>query len=140
MDKEENYKDKDLDSSCSGSEKDQDQEDDKNLCIKYEDDSTAKIDDTVTDSIKLYLNTCKIAQKEHCKNFDSLKFWKQNKEKFPALADLARTILGIPATSAMIEREFSKTGYIIRPHRRRLNCKLSELLFFLKCNNHLNDS
>jgi len=42
--------------------------------------------------------------------------------------------LGIPATSAFVERFFSKTGYIMRPHRRSMADKLAEDLFFCKEN------
>ena len=42
--------------------------------------------------------------------------------------------MGIPATSAFVERFFSKTGYIMRPHRRSMADKLAEDLFFCKEN------
>jgi len=45
-----------------------------------------------------------------------------------------RTLLGIPATSAYIERFFSKTGYMIRPHWCTLAYQIAEDLFFSKEN------
>jgi len=53
---------------------------------------------------------------------DPLMFWKHNETNFLQLSRVARILLGIPATSAYVERFFSKTGYIIRPHRRTLAC------------------
>jgi hypothetical protein len=52
--------------------------------------------------------------------------------KYPNLAKKSKKILAIPATSAAVERFFSKTGYIIRPYRRRMIDRTSEKLFFLK--------
>jgi zinc finger BED domain-containing protein 1 (E3 SUMO-protein ligase ZBED1) len=54
--------------------------------------------------------------------------------KYPLLAKLARKLLAVPASTAAVERVFSETGYIMRPHRRRLADKQAENLFFLKCN------
>ena len=51
---------------------------------------------------------------------------------FDSLSRVARTLLGIPATSAFVERFFSKTGYIMRPHRRTMGDKIAEDLFFVK--------
>ena len=50
------------------------------------------------------------------------------------MSRVARTLLGIPATSAFVERFFSKTGYIMRPHRRTMGDKIAEDLFFCKEN------
>ena len=61
---------------------------------------------------------------------DPLLFWKNNETTFLSLSRVSRTLLGIPATSAFVERFFSKTGYIMRPHRRTLGDKIAEDLFF----------
>ncbi len=45
---------------------------------------------------------------------DSLMWWK-NTSKFPRLKRLALAILHVPATSALIERTFSRSGYLMRP-------------------------
>ena len=42
--------------------------------------------------------------------------------------------LSVPATSAPVERVFSRGGIIMRPHRVQLNDKLLSNLIFLKCN------
>ena len=65
---------------------------------------------------------------------DPLLFWKNNEIKFIQLSRLAKAFLGIPVTSAYIERFFSKTGFIMRPHRRCMGDDLAEDLFYCKEN------
>lgn len=71
---------------------------------------------------------------ELCAGQDSLQFWCVNKIVFPKLFPIAKRVLGIPASSAPIERVFSHGGIILRPHRSQLNEKLLASLLFLKCN------
>ena len=59
---------------------------------------------------------------------DPLLFWKNNEIKFIQLSRLAKAFLGIPVTSAYIERFFSKTGFIMRPHRRCMGDDLPEFI------------
>ena len=101
--------------------------------------------DVLLSEIESYLTDAKSYLKNHyLKNKDAkvctyanvLDFWRENCMKYPNLAKKAKKILAIPATSAAVERFFSKTGYIIRPHRRRMIDRTSENLFFLK-GNHL---
>ena len=54
------------------------------------------------------------------KNKNPLLFWKVNSLKYHVLSKLAKRLLGIPATSAPIERVFSHAGNILRPNRARL--------------------
>ncbi|RYA73269.1 hypothetical protein DD595_25200, partial [Enterobacter cloacae complex sp. 4DZ3-17B2] len=67
-----------------------------------------------------------------------LKWWKENQQKYPTLALMARDILGTPATSVPAERLFSKASLIIRKHRNRLNAKSARTLLcmngWLTCN------
>lgn len=54
---------------------------------------------------------------------DPLVFWKQAEESgspFKNLADLARCVLAVPATSAGSERIFSYTGMLVAPRRARI--------------------
>ena len=84
------------------------------------------------------LQNAKYSKKESIISYaDTLLFWKTHENEFKFLAKKAKFLLSIPATSASVERFFSKTGYIMRPHRRRLNDDLAEKLFFLKGNSHL---
>ena len=80
------------------------------------------------------LDAKKTAVKGSSVYVDPLLFWKNNETAFLSLSRVARTLLGIPATSAFVERFFSKTGYIMRPHRRTMGDKIAEDLFFSKEN------
>ncbi|XP_060731809.1 uncharacterized protein LOC132849873 isoform X2 [Tachysurus vachellii] len=64
----------------------------------------------------------------------ALEFWSTNREKFPQLYSLVVKVLSIPASSAPVERVFSKGGLIMRPHRARLTHKMVTALVFLKSN------
>jgi hypothetical protein len=59
------------------------------------------------------------------------------KHIYPNLYKLSLKYLTVPATSAPIERVFSQSGYIMRPHRASLTKKNVCLLTFLKCNKNL---
>ena len=48
-----------------------------------------------------------------------------------------RIIFYMPATSAPVERIFSSSGIIMRPHRARMSDSLLETLMFLKCNSDI---
>lgn len=61
---------------------------------------------------------------------DTLSFWKLNATLLPTEAQAAQQLLAIPATSAEWKRFFSKTGYVMRSHRRKLSDKTGEQLFF----------
>ena len=47
---------------------------------------------------------------------------------------MAKAYFGIPVTSALVERFFSKTGYFLRPHRLCMQDDLAENLFYAKEN------
>ena len=65
---------------------------------------------------------------------NALHFWDTKKIKYPALHHLALRVLAIPASSAPVERVFSRGGLIMRPHRARLSSDNLAKLIFLKCN------
>jgi hypothetical protein len=54
-----------------------------------------------------------------CEN-DCLQFWAAHKERYPALYQLAISLLSVPASSAPVERVFSHGGIMMRPHRAAL--------------------
>jgi hypothetical protein len=56
---------------------------------------------------------------------------------FSLLKGLFSRILCIPATSAPVERIFSQSGLIMRPHRARMTDSLLETLMFIKCNSDI---
>ena len=53
--------------------------------------------------------------------------------EFQPLAYLFERILTVPASSAPVERIFSKSGLIARPHRAKMSDKLLKSLVFAKC-------
>ena len=61
-------------------------------------------------------------------------FWQTDGLKMPKLKELALRVLSAPASSALVERVFSKSGYIVRLHRCRIAGKILKHLVFLKCN------
>lgn len=65
---------------------------------------------------------------------DALTFWSKNRERFSSLHSIAMKVLSVPASSAPVERVFSRGGIFMRPHRTRLGFKLLQSLIFLKCN------
>jgi hypothetical protein len=70
---------------------------------------------------------------------DALLFWKlyHKSPKFFNLAKLAQKLLGVPATSASVERIFSLSGHILGPKRRTTGVSLYEDLVFLNLNEEL---
>jgi hypothetical protein len=56
---------------------------------------------------------------------------------FSLLQGLFSRVLCAPASSAPVERVFSKSGLLLRPHRARMSDQLLEHLVFLKCNTQL---
>lgn len=58
-----------------------------------------------------------------------------NSDRFTKLKELFSRVFCCPATSAPVERVFSQSGLIVRPHRARMTDQLLETLVFLKCNN-----
>ena len=63
-----------------------------------------------------------------------LQFWKANESKFKSLSEIARKYLGVPASSAAVERMFSISGHILSCKRTKMSIKLFCYLVFLKLN------
>ena len=68
--------------------------------------------------------------------FSVLQFWQEMAKKLPTLSKLAYKVISVPASSAPVERVFSRGGtcIIMRPHRARLSAEMLGMLMFLKCN------
>lgn len=64
----------------------------------------------------------------------AFKFWSEFKQLYPTLAKLALTLLKVPASSAPVERVFSKGSLLMRPHRCTLGVANLEKIVFLQCN------
>ena len=56
---------------------------------------------------------------------------------YETLSKLATKYLCIPAPSASVERIFSQSGFIFRPHRARMSRKTLQQLTLLKCNSEI---
>lgn len=63
-----------------------------------------------------------------------LTYWRLNQKKLPKMAQLARKLLAIPATSTPSERIFSTCGVLLTDRRCRMNTSTLEMLIFLKYN------
>ena len=50
-----------------------------------------------------------------------LGWWKQNAHEYARLSHMFRDVYGVPASSAGVEREFSKCGCVAAPGRARSN-------------------
>jgi len=57
-----------------------------------------------------------------------------HKPEFAFILPLFERVLCTLASSAPVERVFSQSGLLVRPHRARMSDKLLESLVFLKCN------
>ena len=67
------------------------------------------------------------------KGMDVLKWWKENKNRYPCLYEAAKGLLHTPATSVPSKRIFSEAGYIARARRSRiLPVNLNRHLFIKK--------
>ena len=64
-----------------------------------------------------------------------LKYWQEHQYVFPSFAEIAIGVLGIPASSAPVERLFSVAGKVFRPERCRLADSTFEKLMYIQCNN-----
>lgn len=68
------------------------------------------------------------------KNLNPLLWWKREERSLPYLAQLARRILCIPATSASSERVFSAAGMIVTKTRSRIKSDVTAQLLYIKKN------
>ena len=65
---------------------------------------------------------------------DPLGYWRYKKERYPALAKVARKYLSAPCTSTDSERLFSAASHVLDAKRNRLKCDKAEMLLFIKKN------
>ena len=66
-----------------------------------------------------------------------LDYWKQNEQRLPTLAALARKVHSTPASSAKAERTFSEAGRIIEKRRTRLGASRVDDLLIIRDNKDL---
>lgn len=71
------------------------------------------------------------AEKSAKRDTDPLDWWKQNEFLYPLLAKIARSVLSVPATSALSERVFSAAGLTVTKLRSYLNPDNVDALVYL---------
>jgi zinc finger BED domain-containing protein 1 (E3 SUMO-protein ligase ZBED1) len=71
-----------------------------------------------------------VEEKRECS--DPLLWWKEHAARFPLLAQLARRLLAIPATSAPSERLFSASGQLVSLKRASLSPETVEDIMLLR--------
>lgn len=65
---------------------------------------------------------------------DPFAFWFQQKEKLPLLYNIAVDVLSVPATTAPVERVFSRASYILAKKRHNLSDEKLETELLCKFN------
>ncbi len=82
------------------------------------------------DELQNYLNSTQ--------NFDLnssvIKFWEQNKLKYPRIYVIAKRLLSIPATNLSSERNFSTAGLTLTDNRSNLHPNNVNKLLFIRSN------
>jgi len=103
------------------------------LYIKFEVDEAVGANDLDDYDVIIDKYTSLIANSNY---EDPLLFWKNNENTFPLLTPLVKRFLGVPASSASVERKFNISWHIFSNKRRRTSVYLCEHLVFLKLNEH----
>jgi hypothetical protein len=70
-------------------------------------------------------------EEDQGKSFDLLRWWINNRSRYPRLFLLAEKFLVVPATSASVERQFSRAGRIKSVRRQSLDLLKFQALVFL---------
>lgn len=65
---------------------------------------------------------------------DPLDYWKAKRQSLPILYSIAVDVLSVPATSAPVERVFSKASLVLKKNRHNLSNEKMELEVFFKFN------
>ena len=60
--------------------------------------------------------------------------WKEHQKEFPNVAVMARQYLGCPATSATVERLFSKVGIVFADKRKSAEAETLQDITFAQLN------
>lgn len=94
--------------------------------------TSASADETRLQEIGGYLS-CSAANM----NESVLEFWQRKKEDFPRLAELAKMLFSIPATSTPVERIFSVAGLVVSAKRSVLSTSNVGMLVFVHDNYEL---
>ncbi|KAM9830564.1 E3 SUMO-protein ligase ZBED1-like isoform 1-T1 [Syngnathus typhle] len=87
---------------------------------------------TVQKEVLQYFGELPLSKKDN-----PLLWWRTNATRYPTLAKLAKSFLGIPATLTPSERLFFATGNIASRRRAVLSSEHVDMLTFLHCNHGL---
>lgn len=101
------------------------------LSEKHSGIETQSADDPIDQECWKYFATCK---PQDLKDGDLLNYWLVNKDTFPWLSALARSLLGVPATSTPSERVFSTAGLVLSAKRSRLSYNRVNKVIFVHDN------
>lgn len=67
-------------------------------------------------------------------SFSVLEWWKAHENQIPMMANFAKSVLCVPATSTPSERMFSKAGNLITKKRANLKPEKVDMMLFLNVN------
>ena len=90
-------------------------------------------DTIIHDEIKLYLKHEKVKSSD-VSSQTLLSWWRKNQSRFPTLSAVARSVLGHPASSTQIERDFGTAGTLLSGKRSRMDSTFVEMSLYLRCN------
>ncbi|XP_019172864.1 PREDICTED: zinc finger BED domain-containing protein RICESLEEPER 2-like [Ipomoea nil] len=89
--------------------------------------------------LQIYLSE-KLVEDEENVDFDVLRWWKVNSDRFPILSRMARDVLAVPISTVASESAFSTSGRVLDAFRSSLNPKIVEALVcaqdWLRAPNH----
>lgn len=94
-----------------------------------EEDEEQQLNQALNQEVFMYFGEHPLPKKEN-----PLTWWEKNAARYPTLAELARSLLCIPATSTPSERLFSAAGNIVSEKRASLSPEHVDMLTFLHCN------
>ncbi|XP_057715736.1 E3 SUMO-protein ligase ZBED1-like [Corythoichthys intestinalis] len=97
-----------------------------------EQDEEQQLLQAVHQEVLMYFGEHPLSKKEN-----PLTWWEKNAARYPTVAELARSLLSIPATSTPSERLFSAAGNIVSKKRASLSPEHVDMLTFLHCNKEL---
>ncbi len=92
--------------------------------------------DICTKQVKEYLDEIRRLNyaKKDSERIDVLSFWKLNESKWLHLSQLAKSVLGIPASQSSVECLLSEAGNIYSNKRTCMKMETLEKLLLVKCN------
>ena len=105
--------------------------------MKFDEETynSESLDSCISNTITDYMNALKKISLDTRKTV--LDFWRENESRWPLLANIAKKVLAVPASSAGVERMFSIAGHVFSLKRRRMKARIYESLGYCKLNEDL---